>query len=1375
MTSESTHRNLEAYSVYDRLMDVLFYLTPVEDIHEIVHPQFIGYGTALHEFCSTREELASVARLQQDQLRSQKFSVTRKPVVDKYLASEHVYIVIEEFIFHLEEIDHDVMIRLTSILERTDGRWWITHVHGSTPDSDIDTVEALPGEGLRKKNAELEARILARTRDLEIEAALERTRAQSMAMQHSSELNDISKIFHEQLQSLGIDTEFSYVWLPNEEAGNHLFWATWSEKENNGEIQTSAITYPLDKTEPYTAACFADWTSGIPIHEHFVKPADIKDFFGSWEDLVKGASHLRSDNFPDGIFYTEAFMKYGCFGINIRREITNEEKSILHRFAIEFERAYTRFLDLKKAEAQARETEIELSLERVRASSMAMHESNQLADVATVMFREVNELVDDLWTCGIVLCEEDSEEDVWWLSIENGFLPPLPLPNVGDRVHNTLYRAWVEGKSYETVQIEGEELEQHYAWLMDIPASRKVFEDMQEAGMERPVWQKLHGAYFSKGYLVFITEVPCPEHEIFKRFAQVFDLTYTRFLDLKKAEAQAREAQVEAALERVRARTMAMQHSDELSETSYMLDQEVRKLGMKTWGCAFNIYRENDSIEWFGNEAGLLPTYTVPRVGIFKEYFDLGQSGETLYTKEIAGAECVAHYEFMSTLPVLGDILMQLKETNGAFPTYQIDHVAYFKYGYLLFITTEPVPESHEIFKRFANVFEQTYTRFLDLQKAEAQARESQIEIALERVRNKAMSMRKSHELADLVITVFQELSALDMVLTRCLIWIFNEEDLSATAWMANSEDPNVADSYAVPYHEHPAYANYLDSWKSQESKWEYVLEGENKDTWDDILVYGYFGRLPEAIKKAMKEPDRIILSGSFNKYGLIQTASMETLSDENLEIVVRFSQVFEQSYTRFLDLQEVEKRAREANIEAALERVRARALAMQEPEELTDVADVLRNEMARLNIETLASASVYIIDKAKDQIECWLPVAQKSGDAKWQNRTFRTDLGSTWFARTLNSFHSGDAARVTLEMSGDALSEWAEHFEQSQLPSENHLKYNLVKFSDGALGAIDSDSFSEEDWQLFGRAASVLALAYSRFKDLTQSRLDLQRLKEEKKRAEEALAELKLTQDQLVHAEKMASLGELTAGIAHEIKNPLNFVNNFSEVSRELLDEMREELNSGNVSEVNELVDFVSQNLDKIVTHGQRADAIVKSMLQHSRTGDGEKQPTDINALADEYVRLAYHGLRAKDKSFNATIETTFDDRIGEVNVVPQDIGRVLLNLLTNAFHAVQERQHAAADDYKPSVLLETIGRGDAVEIVVKDNGKGMPPDVMKKIFQPFFTTKPTGQGTGLGLSMSYDIVTKGHGGQLSVVSEEGEGTTFTVILPNIKDTPQQ
>ena len=282
----------------------------------------------------------------------------------------------------------------------------------------------------------------------------------------------------------------------------------------------------------------------------------------------------------------------------------------------------------------------------------------------------------------------------------------------------------------------------------------------------------------------------------------------------------------------------------------------------------------------------------------------------------------------------------------------------------------------------------------------------------------------------------------------------------------------------------------------------------------------------------------------------------------------------------------------------------------------------------------------------------------------------------------------------------------------------------------------------------------------------------------------ETAHENLKSTQKQLIHSEKMASLGELTAGIAHEIQNPLNFVNNFAEVNSELISEMKVELNKGNQDDAKSIANTVDENEQKILFHGRRADAIVKGMLQHSRSSSGVKEPTDINALADEYLRLAYHGLRAKDKSFNATMKTDFDDTIGMVNVIPQDIGRVILNLITNAFYAVSEKQKAlqtpypleGGPDYQPIVTVMTKhqlplsgGRrsdGPMVTISVSDNGPGIPKSALDKIFQPFFTTKPTGQGTGLGLSLSYDIV-KAHGGELIVETKEGEGTAFTIQLP--------
>ncbi|MDY0344386.1 MAG: tetratricopeptide repeat protein [Lentimicrobium sp.] len=279
--------------------------------------------------------------------------------------------------------------------------------------------------------------------------------------------------------------------------------------------------------------------------------------------------------------------------------------------------------------------------------------------------------------------------------------------------------------------------------------------------------------------------------------------------------------------------------------------------------------------------------------------------------------------------------------------------------------------------------------------------------------------------------------------------------------------------------------------------------------------------------------------------------------------------------------------------------------------------------------------------------------------------------------------------------------------------------------------------------------------------------------LRKQKDEIENALVRLKEAQSQLIQSEKMASLGELTAGIAHEIQNPLNFVNNFSEVSTELIDELQEEIVSGNKDSANVLAGEIRDNLEKITHHGKRADGIVKGMLQHSRRSSGEKVPTDINTLADEYLRLAYHGMRAKNNTFNVTMKTDFDPTIDKVNVVPQDIGRAILNLINNAFYAVAEKGKSAkvaGKAFEPLVSLSTKMKDNTVEIRVTDNGTGIPETIIDKIFQPFFTTKPTGQGTGLGLSLSYDIITKGYGGELLANNKEAGGVEFIMSFPVIQ-----
>ena len=344
--------------------------------------------------------------------------------------------------------------------------------------------------------------------------------------------------------------------------------------------------------------------------------------------------------------------------------------------------------------------------------------------------------------------------------------------------------------------------------------------------------------------------------------------------------------------------------------------------------------------------------------------------------------------------------------------------------------------------------------------------------------------------------------------------------------------------------------------------------------------------------------------------------------------------------------------------------------------------------------------------------------------------------------------------------------------------PGNYHFKVKVVsgdgEFTEKSIHIIISPPWWKT-WWAYGLYILLLILAgYAIYRYQKQYIVKKERQKNQEKELEQAreiekaYKELKSTQAQLIQSEKMASLGELTAGIAHEIQNPLNFVNNFSEVNKELLVEMKDEMDKGNIADAKEIANDIIANQEKINHHGKRADAIVKGMLQHSRSSNGQKEPTNINTLTDEYLRLAYHGLRAKDKSFNATLKTDFDQSIGNINIIPQDIGRVILNLITNAFYVVDEKKKQVTPGYEPTVSVGTKKVSDKVLISVTDNGNGIPDGIKDKIFQPFFTTKPTGQGTGLGLSLSYDIV-KAHGGELRVETKDGEGTTFIIQLPVI------
>src|SRR5436190_1311344 len=648
--------------------------------------------------------------------------------------------------------------------------------------------------------------------------------------------------------------------------------------------------------------------------------------------------------------------------------------------------------------------------------------------------------------------------------------------------------------------------------------------------------------------------------------------------------------------------------------------------------------------------------------------------------------------------------------------------------------------------------------------------RQIEIEAALDKVRLRAGAMRSSSELGGASAVLFQQLNQLGINTIQTAVGIFDDLNEAMELWLTSYAESGemVRMLYYFNLHIHPVFENIIPARQDNKPYALTILSG------NEVRLYYRTMSTYLSVPKQQVFNETEYFYSFFFAGGTINVITNQPLIEEQCRIMIRFAQVFGLMYTRFLDLQKAEASVREAQIESALERVRARAQAMQQPEELKDVTQVFRNEMSILGKSELETCDIYIYDEKAGRSECWF--ALKDSRTNGNNIVtyeFELELHDTWVGREMLRFYQSASKEVSITMTANVYKEWIRYCEQKCETLRGYYgeemregTYHLYKFSNGAISQSDASVISQESWDLLKRVASVFSLAYSRFKDLTQARIDLQNLKAEKSRAENALAELKATQKQLIQSEKMASLGELTAGIAHEIQNPLNFVNNFSEVNKELLTELNEEIKKGNYDEVKTIAKDITENEEKIRHHGKRADAIVKGMLQHSGSSSGQKEPTDINALAGEYLRLAYHGLSAKDKSFNATMKTDFDERIGNIIIIHQDIGRVFLNLINNAFYAVDEKKKSGIQNYEPTVSVRTKRNSDKVEISVSDNGNGISQKVLDKIFQPFFTTKPTGQGTGLGLSLSYDII-KAHGGRIKVESKEGEGAEFIIQIP--------
>ncbi len=1226
----------------------------------------------------------------------------------------------------------------------------------------------------------------AQAREAQIEAALEKVRSRTMGMQKSEELKEVIQVVYEQFVHLKIFVEHAgfiidykarddmHIWLADQhEVPSEVFIpyfdsAHWNSFRKAKEKGTDFFATLLDFEEKNKF--YQDLFALIP-----GVPEETLEYYFSCPGLA--GSTVLLDNVG---LYIENFK-----GI----PYTDEENNTLMRFGKVFQQTYTRFLDLQKAEAQAREAEIELGLERVRASAMAMQKSDELSELVDTVFKELTKLDFALSWCMINIIDEPSMSNtVWGANPEIGKAPESYHMLFEDyRFHHEMMQEWKERNTKWVFVLKGTEKEIYDEYLFNQTEFRRVPEPVQK--VMRATKQYVASFTFSNfGGLQTVGEEPLSEEnlDILGRFGKVFDLTYTRFNDLQKAEAQAREAKIEAALERIRSSAMAMHSSEGILEVTHVLREQIALLGEKELeSILVHIYHEDtDQFEaWYSYRH---PEYSDGQIVNGKQTLNWSKTArarkdkEKYYEKETDYTIVADHKMLKEWYEYLFKLVPEVVELNDK-GEILVPGVLYYNYskisgGALLLITNnEASDHSKHLLMRAARVFNLAYSRFLDLQKAEAQAREARIEAALERVRSKAMAMQKSEDLANAVAIVFEELDKLNLGMLRCGIGIINKGNRSVNVWASAKSDKNmpVQVSGDESMDIHPLLQGAFNAWLKQE-EYSYLLQGEDLTDYYEKQVSANF-KLPDSHSLVTENQDvrQYYFLATFQAGGLF--AFRETAFTEEAKIVMkRFADVFNLTYTRYNDLQLAEAQTREATIETALERVRSRTLAMQKSDELAETAAVVFRQLINLGIEP-NRLYIGVIKDESGNIEFWIT----DEDGTKVSTQFSGNVKRNLSMQKMYDGWKAQKKSLTMDMHGKELENYFHYLsDELHVPFKQGLSQKrriqtIAYFSKGFIGIASPDEQPAETTFLLERFAGVFNLTFTRFNDLKvaeahaeQAEQDLIKLQTEKKRAEDALTELRATQTQLIQSEKMASLGELTAGIAHEIQNPLNFVNNFSEVSNELIDEMNEEIEKGNNEEAKAIAHDIKQNLEKINHHGKRADAIVKGMLQHSRSSTGQKEPTDINVLADEYLRLTFHGMRAKDKSFNANFKTNFDNSIGKINIIPQDIGRVILNLLTNAFYAVAERKKLNVERYEPTVSVSTKKIRNSVTITVSDNGNGIPQNIVDKIFQPFFTTKPTGQGTGLGLSLSYDII-KAHGGEIKVETKEGEGTNFIINIP--------
>ncbi|MFN8256282.1 MAG: ATP-binding protein [Bacteroidales bacterium] len=1283
----------------------------------------------------------------------------------------------------------------------------------------------------------------AQAREAQIEAALEKIRSRSLAMHHSDELEQVVSALFDRLVELGLSFDGALIFLMDKEKRDILLW-----------IATLQLPSPVKIELPYEHEMeknkiIQDFWYVIENNGYFLN----KSYTGKTKnDYFRYVQRHNASKIPEPIRQLELEKEAWTFSFAGEKNTilgfdswfghvsAQEDLQILIRFAKVFNQAYVRFLDLQKAEKQAREAQIEAALEKIRSRSLAMHHSNELREVISVFFEKLNELGVLLGTVGIALFDHQTGNFNYWVgnSIQQPELIFVPYSEEMMQDENFVrdgWRAMAEKKDLINKVYSKKQKDRYFEYLFThndltrIPENaRKVLRDMNNHIV--CFFPGTYSAIFADSWDG--REYVESDISMLKRAGKVFEQAYIRFLDLQKSEAQAREAMIEAALEKVRSSSLAMNRSEDLKEVVAVLFQKLQELefGIDKGAALVMTFspESKDHIQWITDAD---QTYPVPFFIPFSEHiialdqFNAREKGLDFFSKLYNQKEKNEYFGYLFQHTEYKRIPISIQEMILNSISFGIS-IAFENSPAIAIPSTVGKLVSGDdinILKRFSRVFEQSYTRFLDIQKAEAQAREAKIEAALERVRSKAMAMYNTEDLNHTIGAFYSELEQFSITPRRCGVGLLKKEDrVAELSTMNTTEQGNSIEILGkLKMTGHWVLDGVYDNWCLQK-EFHPVLRG------DEIKEYTSFVRSQVLFPEY---PYSSALYGYFFFFpeGGVYAWTENELKEDELNIYRKFTSVLSLTYKRYMDLKEAEANTIEAIRRASLDRVRAEIASMRTVDDLQRITPLIWRELNTLGVPFFR-CGVFIMNETSQQVQVHLstpgglPIAAlnlpfhfnaltKNASEHWQKGIiFETHWNKQEFVNFMQS------------MIKEGQVQNPETFQGASTPPES-LHLHFVPFKQGMLYIGNALPLNADELQLVKMLAESFSIAYARYEDFSQ-------LQEAKNQIEKTFTELKSTQAQLIQSEKMASLGQLIAGIAHEINTPLGAINasihtishstkqsiqllpllikNITNIELGLFLEMIEEsvqsnilvtskeereyrrtieavLEKNGVEKADEMADILVdmgifneverflplfipttmetayhlsmqiKNSNNIKMAVERASKVIFALKNYARF-DNEQVMVSANIIEGIETVLTLYQNQLKQ---GITLYKEFEE-VPPILCYPDELNQVWTNLIHNAIHAMEGKGELSISVTRNPKGFENLS---GLTVQITDTGKGIPPEIKDRIFDAFFTTKPTGEGSGLGLYIVKQIIDK-HKGKIWVESEVDKGTTVIVSL---------